>query len=599
MHANIFIQDMALIMLIAGVVTIIFNRFKQPVVLGYIVAGIIIGPFTPPFILIHDKETISVLAELGVVFLMFSLGLEFSLKKLAKVGAGAFLIALFKISAMTYLGYKLGLAFGWSLIDSLFLGAILSISSTTIIVKALAELGMKQEKFAQLIYGILIIEDVLAIAMIALLSGVATTGTIGATEVISIVGKLSLFIIVAVVIGLLTIPRLIGYVTKFRSNEMLLITVVGLCFGFCLLVIKLDYSIALGAFIIGAIIAEAKALAKIEMLIEPIRDIFCAIFFVTIGMMFNPSIFLDYALPVIIITATLLFGKVIFASVGAFIAGQSGRTSLQIGMGLVPIGEFSFIIASLGLSLKVTSDFLYPIVVTVSAITTLLTPYLLKASIPLSNTIANKIPRSVNKIIIKYSLWLLKLHPQGDRAVISKIISKIIMQIIINCALVIAVFVASVFLVTSIEHGVFWFDPLLKNEQLRRVIVCAIALFLSLPFLIATYRKLKALSMIFAEVSITGKILGSLYKQLGCKNLYSIRRIVYEIIPIISIVLILAVILSFSSTILPEPFLLGAILVVILITAIVLWKPFVWLQSWLQIALFKVMEDNSSSKISP
>ena len=495
---------------------------------------------------------------------------------------------------MTYLGYQLGILFGWKIIDSLFLGAILSISSTTIIVKALAELGMKQEKFAQLIYGILIIEDILAIAMIALLSGIATSGTVGATEIISIVGKLSLFIIVSLVIGLLTIPRLIAYVTKFRSNEMLLITVLGICFGFCFLVIKLDYSIALGAFIIGAIVAEAKALAKIEMLIEPIRDTFCAIFFVTIGMMFDPRVFLDYAWPVIIITIALLFGKIVFATIGAFIAGQSGRTSLKIGMGLVPIGEFSFIIASLGLTLKVTSGFLYPIVVAVSAITTLLTPYLLKASTPFSNKIASKIPYRINLIIAKYPLLIEKIKPQGDRAIMSKIIFKIILQIIINCALVVTVFIASVFLVTSVERGLLGFSPFLEDEQIRRVIICGGALFLSLPFLIAAYRKLKALSMIFAEISISGKILGSLYERVGCQNLYSIRRVVYEIIPIICITLILMIILSCSQVILPKPILLGIVLATMFVIAIILWKPFVWIQSWLQIALFKVMEENAT-----
>ncbi len=593
MHANIFIQDMALIMIIAGFVTIIFNRLKQPVVLGYIVAGIIIGPFTPQFLLIHDKETINVLAELGVVFLMFSLGLEFSLKKLAKVGFGAFIIALFKISAMIYIGYQLGVAFGWKPIDSLFLGAILSISSTTIIVKALSELRMKQEKFAQLIYGILIIEDILAIAIIALLSGIATTGTVSTSDIMSIFGKLSLFIIVALVLGLLLIPRLIGYVTKFRSNEMLLITVLGLCFGFCLLVIKLDYSIALGAFIIGAIIAEAKALSKIEALVEPVRDMFCAIFFVTIGMLFNPSVFLDYAWPVIIITVVVIIGKILFASLGAFLAGQNGRTSLQVGMGLVPIGEFSFIIASLGLSLKVTSNFLYPIVVAVSAITTLLTPYLIKAASPLSNKMLSSMPVRVTEFVGKYPELIKKVQPQGDSAIIGKIISKIILQIIINCALVAAVFIASVFLVTSVERGLFGIKQIIANDQLRRVVVCSSSLFLSLPFLIAAYRKLKAFSMIFSEIIITGKILGAFYIKIGCANLYRIRRIVYEILPIICISLITALILSFSHQILPEPFLLSLVILAILIIAIVLWKPFVWLQSWLQIALFNVMEENA------
>lgn len=288
MQAVQFIQDLAVIMLVAGIVTVLCHRFKQPVVLGYIVAGVIIGPHTPPFQLIQYEHTINILPELGVVFLMLSLGLEFSLKNLGKVGATAFVVALAKITVMMWIGYQIGMIFGWHAMDSLFLGAILAISSTTIIVKALDELGMKQEKFAQLIFGILIVEDILAIGMIVLLSGIAMNGSVDAGDVFATIGKLSLFMIVALVLGLLMVPRLLEYVAKFKSNEMLLITVLGLCFGFCLLVLKLNYSIALGAFMIGAIMAEARQIRLIERLVEPIRDLFCAIFFVAIGLMFDP-----------------------------------------------------------------------------------------------------------------------------------------------------------------------------------------------------------------------------------------------------------------------------------------------------------------------
>ena len=242
MHAAQFIQDLAVIMLVAGVVTVLFHRLKQPVVLGYIFAGVIIGPHTPPFQLIQDEHTIKILSELGVVFLMLSLGLEFSLKNLSRVGATALVVALAKITVMMWIGYQIGMFFGWKAMDSLFLGAILAISSTTIIVKALDELGMKQERFAQLIFGILIVEDILAIGMIVLLSGIAMNGSVDAGDVFATIGKLSLFMIVALVLGLLMVPRLLEYVAKFKSNEMFLITVLGLCFGFCLLVLKLNYS---------------------------------------------------------------------------------------------------------------------------------------------------------------------------------------------------------------------------------------------------------------------------------------------------------------------------------------------------------------------
>lgn len=381
MHAVDFIQDLAVIMLVAGVVTILFHRLRQPVVLGYIVAGFIIGPHTPPFGLIHDEDTIKTLAELGVIFLMFCLGLEFSLRKLFQVGATAFIAAFLEIVLMIWIGFEIGRFFEWSTMDSLFLGAILAISSTTIIVKALGDLKMKNERFAQLIFGVLIVEDILGIGIIALLSGIAVSGSVETGEVFSTVGKLSLFMIVALVVGILLVPRLLAYVAKFESNEMLLVTVLGLCFGFCLLVVKLEYSMVLGAFLIGAIMAESRQLVQIERLIEPVRDMFSAIFFVAIGLLIDPKILVEYAWPIALITVAVVLGKMFSCGMGAFIAGNDGRTSLRVGMGLSQIGEFSFIIAALGMTLKVTSDFLYPVAVAVSAITTLLTPEIGRAHV--------------------------------------------------------------------------------------------------------------------------------------------------------------------------------------------------------------------------
>ena len=382
MHAISFIQDLAVIMLIAGVVTILFHRFKQPVVLGYIVAGFLIGPHTPPVGLIHDEETIKTLAELGVIFLMFCLGLEFSLRKLFKVGATAFIAAFLEIGLMIWIGYEIGQYFGWNNMDSLFLGAILAISSTTIIIKALGDLKMKNERFAQLIFGVLIVEDILGIGIIALLSGIAVSGNVETGQVFATVGKLTLFMIVALVVGILLVPRILAYVARFESSEMLLVTVLGLCFGFCLLVVKLEYSMVLGAFLIGAIMAESRQLAQIERLVEPIRDMFSAIFFVAIGLTIDPRVLVDYAAPILVITLVVVAGKLVSCGAGAFIAGNDGRTSMRVGMGLSQIGEFSFIIAALGMSLGVTSDFLYPVVVGVSAITTLLTPYLIRSADP-------------------------------------------------------------------------------------------------------------------------------------------------------------------------------------------------------------------------
>jgi CPA2 family monovalent cation:H+ antiporter-2 len=583
MHAAGFIQDLAVIMLIAGVVTILFHRLRQPVVLGYIVAGVIIGPHTPPFQLIQDQHTIQVLAELGVVFLMFSLGLEFSLRKLGKVGATAFVAALSEIVLMIWIGYEIGQFFGWKPMDSLFLGAMLAISSTTIIVKALDELGMKRERFAQLVFGILIVEDILAIGMIALLSGIAMTGSVDAGDVFATVGKLSLFMIVALVLGLLMVPRLLAYVARFESSEMMLITVLGLCFGFCLLVVKLEYSIALGAFMIGAIMAEARQLHWIERLIEPVRNMFSAIFFVAIGLLFDPRVLVDYAVPIALITVAVVAGKVLTCSLGTFLAGHDGRTSMRVGMSLAQIGEFSFIIASLGLALKVTSEFLYPIVVAVSAITTLLTPYLIRLADPLSTRLATGMPRPLRKFFGGYTEWLASIRLEGDRALIAHIIIRISLQIVVNCALVAAVFLAGAYLVGS--RAVV---TSIADLQIQRTIVWGAALMISLPFLIATYRKLEALSMLLGELGMNQHASGR-YKA-------GVRHTVFRLIPAISIVGILLLIAALSSSILPPAEWLILVLLGAAGLAALLWNPLVKLHARLQIALFKTLEEDKSDK---
>lgn len=579
MHAEGFIQDLAVIMLIAGVATIVFHRLHQPVVLGYIVAGVIFGPHTPPFQLVRDEHTIGILAELGVVFLMFSLGLEFSLRKLSRVGATAFVAASAEIALMTWIGYEIGTWFGWKSMDALFLGAMLAISSTTIIVKALNELGMKHERFAQLIFGILIVEDILAIGMIALLSGIATQGSVDAIDVFATISKLSLFMIVALVLGLLAVPRMLAYVARFDSNEMFLITVLALCFGFCLLVVKLEYSIALGAFMIGAIMAEARQLQLIERLIEPVRDMFSAIFFVTIGLLFDPKILAAYAVPIAVIVVAVVLGKVVTCGLGAFATGVDGRTSMRVGMGLAQIGEFSFIIASLGQTLKVTSDFLYPIVVAVSAVTTLLTPYLIRLADPLSMVAARSMPAPLVRIGECYSGWLLGMQPEGERAALVKLIARIMLQVIVNSALVAAVFLAGAYLMSAIERSLEQWIP---DANLRKTMVWGGALLISLPFLIAAYRKLQALSMLLAEIGETSE---PAYSS-------KLRRILFASIPGMAIAGILLAICALSISILPPPRWLAGTLFVAAIVSILLWKHFVRWHARLQIALFETLAEN-------
>jgi CPA2 family monovalent cation:H+ antiporter-2 len=578
MHELAFIQDLAILMATAGFITIIFHKIKQPIVLGYIIAGTIIGPYTPTLIFINDLDTIQIFSQLGVIFLMFSLGLEFNLRKLMKVGIPALAAAVLEISVMIWIGYEIGGFFHWNSVDSLFLGAMLAISSTTIIIKTLNDLSLTKERFAQLIFGILIIEDILAIAILALLSSIGTSHAFGLSQVALTLGKLLLFLIVSLCIGILIVPRFLSYVGKLRGEETLLITVLGLFFGFCLLVVKLHYSIVLGAFIIGAIIAESKQIATIERLIEPLRDMFSAVFFVTIGILFDPSVVVHYAVPIIVITIAVIIGKVLTCSFGIFITGQGERTGLRVGMGLAQIGEFSFIIATLGLSLNVTSKFLYPIAVAVSALTTLLTPYLIRLADPTTNILKKILPRRVSYVMKLYTRWLRGIENNRQRTEIKRAVQKSLITIFINLALVAAIFICIAYLQQSITELIFT----KLSSELTKTILWSSALIFSLPFLVAIYRKLKALSMILAEFSIRRHIVGRFTDHA--------RKIIAETIPIVSMVLIMLFVFILSSDILPRTELVFIIISCCIIVALLLWNWFIKFHSRLQISLMETMK---------
>ncbi|SAK77156.1 sodium/hydrogen exchanger [Caballeronia calidae] len=579
-HAIGFIQDLAVIMAIAGVVTVLFHRLRQPVVLGYIAAGVIIGPYTPPFNLIHDEATIQTLGELGVVFLMFSLGLEFSLRKLFKVGATAFVAALSEIVLMIWIGYEIGRWFDWNAMDSLFLGAMLAISSTTIIVKALSELGMKRENFAQIVFGILIVEDILAIAMLVLLSGIAQTGSVSAGVAAVTLGKLLLFMTVSLVVGILTVPRALNYVAQSKSDEMLLVTVLGFCFGFCLLVVKLDYSIALGAFLIGAIMAESKHLARIEHLIAPVRDMFSAIFFVTIGLLLNPAVLVDYAWPIAVITIAVVLGKIVSCGLGTFLAGKDGRTSMRVGMSVSQIGEFSFIIASLGLSLKVTSSFLYPIAVAVSALTTLFTPYLIRAADPITVRLARAMPAPLVHTFGLYSQWLASLTPVSGGPTIFSMTRRIVLQIAVNLALVAAIFLGASY---AAPFASGYLARWLESDNAQRVVLWGAALIVALPFLVAVYRKLDSLALLLAEVSVQPAKAGRFTS--------AIRSAISGLIPIVAMFGVFLLVAALSGAILPPFGLMVAVLLCAALLLTVLWRWCVKIHATMQIALRETFDE--------
>lgn len=580
MHHVVFLQDLAVVMIIAAVVTMVFRYFKQPVVLGYILAGVIIGPHTPPYALIEDKHTIETLSELGVIFLMFSLGLEFSLKKLTQVGATALLAAVSEIVLMIWAGYHLGRAFGWGTMDSVFLGAILSISSTTIIIKALEEIGKTKERFAQMIFGILIVEDILAILMIAMLSGFATTGSLALGDVALTVGKLSTFLGVLLVAGLILIPRLLNWVAKFKSDEMLIVTVIGLCFGVSLLAVKMGYSVALGAFLIGAIIAEARHIAHIESLVHPVRDLFSAVFFVSIGLLIDPHLIMQHIIPVLVITLVVVVGKVVTCGFGTFMAGNELKTSMRVGMGLAQIGEFSFIIAALGLTLKVTSDFLYPIAVAVSALTTLLTPYLIRGSDSVVSGMEKLMPGAVMRALDAYTTWVGRLASSGGKKTPAMFLRKWGWQILLNLLLTAAVFIGTVF---SKDHVHAWWPSVPGGEEGLKGILWLTAMVLSLPMLIAVVRKWQAFGMLVAEMSVTRAAAG--------ERTQALRGVVSNIVFVAGCAGLLLLMLVLSSAILPSRNLLIVLVLVLIAIALLLRRIFIQVHTKAQFALYETLNE--------
>lgn len=558
MHAATFLQDLAVVMIVAGVTTVIFRKLKQPVVLGYIIAGMIIGPHTPPYNFIHDEATISLLSELGVILLMFSLGLEFSLRKLKSVGAPALLAAVLEILLLFWVGFEIGRYFDWSTMDSIFLGAMLSMSSTTVIIKVLGEMGKMKERFSQLVFGILIIEDILGIAMIALLSGIAMTGSLSFADVGVTLGKLSIFLAVTLVVGLLAVPRLITYVSRFKSNEMLIITVLGLCFGVSLLAVKLGYSVALGAFIIGAVIAEAREIHRIETLIEPVRDMFSAIFFVAIGLLIDPGMLVQYWQPILLITVAVVVGKILTCSFGAFVGGNDVRTSLHVGMSLAQIGEFSFIIASLGVTLGVTSSFLYPIAVAVSAVTTLFTPYLVRAAGWTADTFQRSAPRKLVNTLELYTEWVGQLGGPQSHNMARSLMWKWGAQMALNAVLIAGIFIAGAYVGA---HPPAWFGELGLNEDWQKTVIWFVAAVLSLPFFVATAKKLQAVGWLLAEMRVSEAMAG--------EHTTAIRSLIASVVPIAGSVALGLFALVLSSTLLPS---LKVMMVLLVVIGVVGWS---------------------------
>lgn len=468
------ITDLALILGAAAITTLIFKKLKQPLVLGYIIAGLLVGPNFKLFPTISDIENIHIWADIGVIFMLFGLGLEFSFKRLLSVGGTASVAAVIEITGMLVLGYFTGVLLGWKRIDCIFLGGIIAISSTAIIIRAFDETGMKTHKFAKLVFGILVIEDLVALLILVSLSTIALTQSFSGGMVLSTVIKLAFFLVLWFLIGIYLVPTLFKFMKKAMNEETLLVTTLALCLGMVIFATNVGFSSALGAFIMGSILAETIFAEKIERLVKPVKDLFGAVFFVSVGMLIDPKMLVEYWEVILLIAGVVIFGKTFGNLIGLLVAGQPLKHAIQSGTSLAQIGEFSFIIATLGVSLNVTSNFLYPIAVAVSLITTFATPYMIKSAEPIYNWLHHRLPKNWSTALNRYSSEAqIYKSDLGWKSVFQSYAN----VIIINSVIIVALYLLSIY------YFVFWIYDNIHHYYLAKAISLLIPLALTSPFL--------------------------------------------------------------------------------------------------------------------
>jgi len=499
MHgAHAFLAALATVLGVAAAMTILFQRLGQPVVLGYLIAGLIIGPHVP-IPLVADPEIVETLSELGVILLMFSVGLELRIRTLLRMAPTAGVTAVVQCSLMVWLGFLTGRLFGWTSIESLFAGGAIAISSTTIIAKVFDDQKVRGQ-LRETVVGILVVEDLIAILLIAVLTAIAQGSGLSAGSLALTVGRLAAFLIGLLVVGILTVPRAIRAIVRLDRPETTVIASVAICFGVALLAQAFGYSVALGAFIAGSLVAESGEEKKIEHLIQPVRDVFAAIFFVSVGMMIEPAQIAHHAPAIAVLTAVVVAGKIVSVTLGAFLTGGGVRTSVQAGMSLAQIGEFSFIIAGVGAALGATREFLYPVAVTVSALTTLLTPWLIRAAAPAAAFVDRKLPRALQTFVALYGSWIERLRQPGrGRTTEAGAIRRLAWLASIDGIVVAAIVIAASL---SMKRLAPWLEQSLHlRRDVARIAVLLGAAALSLPFLVGIARVARRLGVTLAAIA--------------------------------------------------------------------------------------------------
>ena len=478
MHEEInLVRDLALIFISAGIITLIFRQFKQPLVLGYLVAGFLIGPYFTLFPSIIAEKNISEWSEIGVIFLLFALGLEFSLKKLLNVGASALITAVTEMVAMLSIGFFVGHLLGWTLLESVFLGGMLAMSSTTIIIKAFEDLNLRNQKFTSIVFGTLIVEDILGILMMVMLSTIAVSRQFAGGEMMFSLLKLGFFLILCFLIGIYVLPTFFRKFRRGMNDETLLIISIGLCFGLVVLSTQFGFSVALGAFMMGFILAETIEGTHIEHLTKNIKDLFGAVFFVSVGMMVNPATLVQYWMPILVLVLVTIFGKTFFSFAGVLLSGQPLKTSLQSGFSLAQIGEFAFIIAALGYSLGVMSEFIYPVIIAISVITTFTTPYFIRLAVPFYDWLNPRLPA-------KFKLFLENYSSGGDLIKDESAWKKLMKYYMINIVVYSVLLVAVILCFTHFVNP-FIIDKLTGHVSgpLIRIIDSLLTIVAMIPFL--------------------------------------------------------------------------------------------------------------------
>ena len=536
MHLPHLILDLGLILGAAAVMTLLFKKLKQPLVLGYILAGILVSPNFTIFPSVIDTNNVQVWAELGIIFLLFSLGLEFSFKKLAKVGGSASVTALIIAVGMSVAGYFTAQLLGWNFMDSVFLGAMVSVSSTTIIIKSIEELGFKKKKFAALVFGVLVVEDLIAILLLVLLSTFAISREFEGKEMILAIFKLIFFLVLWFLLGIFFIPTILQRAKAYLNDESLLIASLALCLGMVYLATLIGFSSALGAFVMGSLLAETTKAEKIEHLIGPVKNLFGAVFFVSVGILINLNMLAHYIVPVLIISFVVVIGQLITAGTGTFISGNSLKTSFQTGMSLGSVGEFSFIIAGLGLSLKVTSDFLYPVIIAVSGITAFISPYFIRSGETVYSLFEKMLPEKWRKGLLRYSSEAQTITAASDWENVLKSFIKNVL--VFSIPLIAIIYLTGVFLLPFIQS---------KFSGIPIVITIIVSLLLMAPFLWGLVLRNER-NESFAQIYSQKKYRGPIWIMRGIKIFLAIFFIVFFINRFFSLqVTLFAAIIIFSA----------------------------------------------------